>query len=172
MTAEHERAQAVKARFRAASAQVDSRLSGGGRRSPAEEMRSLADEAERLDQPGTWDRYGDSGPVAVLEDHVRELLGKPAAVMFPSGIMAQQSVLRVLCDEQGTRRVALPDLSHLLHHELDGPLLLQGLRYERLTTGATFPLARHLEAIPGKLGAVLTELPLRDAGYLLRRGKS
>ena len=47
--------------------------------------------------------------------------------------MAQQSVLRVWCDERGSRRVALPGLSHLLRHELDGPQLLHGFCYERLT---------------------------------------
>ena len=96
-----------------------------------------------------------------------ELLGKPAAAMFPSGIMAQQSVLRVWADRQGSSRIAIPALSHLLHYELDGPQLFNGFDYERLTIGAKVPTVADLEAIPGRLGAVLLELPLRDAGYLL-----
>ncbi len=36
-----------------------------------------------------------------------------------------------------------------------------------LTRGFEAPAARHLKAIPGRLGAVLAELPLRDAGCLL-----
>ena len=31
--------------------------------------------------------YGDGGTVTVLEDEVRALLGKPAAVFMPSGTM-------------------------------------------------------------------------------------
>ena len=74
-----------------------------------------------------WDRYGERGAVAQLESEVAELLGKPAAVMFPSGIMAQQAALRAWCDRSGSRRVALPDLSHLVHHEQDGPRRVLGL---------------------------------------------
>ena len=33
--------------------------------------------------------------------------------------------------------------------------------------GVEAPAARHVEAIPGRLGAVLAELPLREAGCLL-----
>jgi threonine aldolase len=87
--------------------------------------------------------------------------------MFPSGIMAQQSVLRVWTDRQASTRVAIPELSHLLCYEADGPQQLNAFRFERLTTGPTVPTAEHLQAIPGRLGAVLLELPLRDAGYLL-----
>jgi threonine aldolase len=87
--------------------------------------------------------------------------------MFPSGIMAQQSVLRVWTDRQGSSRVAIPELSHLLCYEADGPQQLNSFRYERLTTGPTVPTVEHLAAIPGRLGAALLELPLRDAGYLL-----
>lgn len=36
------------------------------------------------------DPYGDGGAVAVLEDEVRALLDKPAAVFMPSGTMIQQ----------------------------------------------------------------------------------
>ena len=96
-----------------------------------------------------------------------ELLGKPAAAMFPSGVMAQQSVLRCWTDRQGSTRVALPGLSHLLHHEQDGPALLHGLRYEHLTEAARTPTVEDLDAVKGPLGAVLVELPLRDGGYLL-----
>jgi threonine aldolase len=129
----------------------------------------LSAEAELLAEPDVWDRYGDKGPVAALEADVARLLDKPAAVMFPSGIMAQQAMLRVWCDRMGSRRVALPGLSHLLHHEMDGPQLLHGLQYERLTTGPVVPTVVDLHAITGPLGAVLLELPLRDAGYLLPR---
>jgi len=50
------------------------------------------------------DRYGDGGVVAELEEEIAALLGKPAAVFFPSGTMAQQSVLRVHADRRGAVR--------------------------------------------------------------------
>jgi threonine aldolase len=141
--------------------------------SPQEAMRAIIAELDRSDDgvDATWDRYGDGGPVAALESKVAGLLGKPAAVMFPSGTMAQQSVLRVWSDRQGSRRIAIPALSHLLHHEQDGPRLLNGLEWALLTTGVStggvLPTVEHLAAIPGVLGAALLELPLRDGGYLL-----
>jgi threonine aldolase len=85
--------------------------------------------------------------------------------------MAQQSVLRVWSDRQASRRIAIPALSHLLHHEQDGPRLLNGFEWALLATGVSdggvLPTVEHLAAIPGVLGAALLELPLRDGGYLL-----
>lgn len=114
-----------------------------------------------------WDTYAEHGAIERLEQEVKALLGKPAAAYFPSGIMAQQAALRVHSERAGSVRVALPDLSHLLVHEEDGPRIVQHLRMEHLTQGAQAPTAAHLEAIPGLLAAVLVELPLRDAGCLL-----
>jgi threonine aldolase len=103
-------------RMRAAVPRVRRRLPGGVADAPAQVLRQLADELERSAEPQRWDRYGNGGPVEQLEQQVAELLGKPAAAMFPSGIMAQQAALRVWTDRAGSRRVAIPELSHLLHH--------------------------------------------------------
>ncbi len=113
------------------------------------------------------DRYGEGGAVAALESEVAELLGKPAAVFMPSGVMAQQAVLRSFADERGTRRVAVHGLSHFVVHELNALEEVHGLRIERLTGEPRQPRPDDLEAIPGRLAAVTLELPLRDAGYLL-----
>ncbi|HEV2798819.1 MAG TPA: beta-eliminating lyase-related protein [Nocardioides sp.] len=151
-------------RFRAAMAAADS-IFWRPLSSPAEMFRDLAAYAE---EHGTeWDRYGERGAVDELEGRVAELLGKPAAVMFPSGVMAQQATLRAWCDRSGSRRVALPDLSHLLHHEQDGPRRVLGLELEHLTTGRETPTAEALGKVGGRLGAAMVELPLRDAGCLL-----
>jgi threonine aldolase len=135
------------------------------RETPAEHFGRLAEAADELDLG--WDVYGARGAVAMLEEQVADLLGTEAAVMLPSGVMGQQAMLRVWCDRAGSTRVALPDLSHLLHHEADGPRLVHGLRFEHLTTGSRVATADDLAEIPGDLGAVLVELPLRDAGCLL-----
>lgn len=153
-------------RFRAAAQQCQDVVVGFRHRSPAEVFRSLADACDEfgIDE---WDRYGESGPIEQLESELADLLRKPAAAFFPSGTMAQQAALRVWSDRAGTRRIALPDLSHLLHHELDGPRLMHGFEVEHLTLGATTPTAAHLAELPGTLAAVLVELPLRDGACLL-----
>jgi threonine aldolase len=151
-------------RFRAASANAEW-IFGRAPSTPAAMFRDLGEYAETHDI--AWDRYGERGAVEQLEAEVAELLGKPAAVMFPSGVMAQQAALRAWCDRSGSRRVALPDLSHLVHHEQDGPRRVLGLELEWLTTGRETPTADALTRIGGRLGAVMVELPLRDAGCLL-----
>ncbi|MEU6137568.1 beta-eliminating lyase-related protein [Nocardioides sp. NPDC047086] len=133
--------------------------------SPAEVFDGLAEACRELGIE-EWDVYAERGPVARLEAEVSELLGKPAAY-FPSGTMAQQVALRIHADTAGSRRVAMPDLSHLLVHEDDGPRILQDLLIEHLTTGRETPTRAHLDAIPGPLAACLVELPLRDAGCVL-----
>ena len=136
------------------------------RTTPAEVFSTLAGACEEFGIED-WDRYGDGGAVAAVEEQVAEVLGKPSAVFFVSGTMAQQAMLRVWCDRGQSSRVAIPDLSHLLFHELDGPRLLHGLRFEPLTEGRHTPTADDLRALPAGLGAALVELPLRDAGCLL-----
>lgn len=159
-------------RARAATPGVTRWLTGRAPSTPERELRDLADVVSASSGGGNeelsrWDRYGEHGAVAVIESRLAELLGKPAAAMFPSGVMAQQSVLRVWCDASGSRRVALPSLSHLLRSEEDGPRMLHGFDFALLTDGPRVPLAADLSTIRGRLGAVLLELPLRDAGFIL-----
>jgi threonine aldolase len=155
-------------RFRSAALACDDTVVWHARRGPAETMALLAEAAEELGID-EWDRYGEDGAVDRLETEVAALLGKPTAVFFVSGVMAQQAVLRVWCERRRSQRVAIPDLAHQLRHETDGPRLLQGFRFETLTTGWETATAESLLAIPGArdLGAVQLELPLREAGCLL-----
>jgi threonine aldolase len=155
-------------RFRDTAAACDDTVFWHPMETPGDVLRRLADLADELaaERGVRWDQYGARGPVAVLEEQVGELFGRPAA-FFPSGVMAQQAALRVWCDRAGTRRVALPDLSHLLVHEMDGPRRLHGFEVEHLTEGPEVATAESLAGIPGRLGAVLVELPLRDAGCRL-----
>jgi threonine aldolase len=141
-------------------------VSGQSPGSPAQVFMGLAEACVRLGIE-EWDGYGDGGAVTRLEKDLIERFGVEAAAFFPSGVMAQQAALRVHCDRAGSRRVAMPDLSHLLVHEEDGPRILHGLEVSFLTHGFQAPTAAHLDAVPGRLGAVLAELPLRDAGCLL-----
>ncbi|GAA1933007.1 threonine aldolase family protein [Nocardioides hwasunensis] len=154
----------LTARFRAASASAQTVFW----RAPVTPAAMFHDLAAFAEEHGIErDAYGARGAVAQLEGEVAELLGKPAAVMFPSGVMAQQATLRSWCDRSASRRVALPDLSHLVHHEQDGPRRVLGLELEWLTTGRETPTAAALARVGGRLGAALVELPLRDGGCLL-----
>jgi threonine aldolase len=152
-------------RLRAAALKCTSMVVWHPRTTPAEVFAELAKACEELGVD-EWDSYGGGGAVERIEREVAELLGKPAAAFFVSGTMAQQAMLRVWCERRGSRRVAIPDLSHLLVHELDGPRLMHGLRFEHLTEGRATPTGDDLRALTPGLGAALVELPLRDAGCL------
>ena len=156
-------------RFRAAADAATGGVFWHPRRTPAEVLRAAAEAAEQLDLD--WDRYGSGGALAMVETQLAELFGAPGAeveaAFFPSGVMAQQCALRVWADRAGTKRIALPELSHLLVHEDDGPRRLHGFELEYLSRGQALPTVEDLRAIPGRLAACLLELPLRDAGCAL-----
>ena len=155
----------MRDRYRAAADLCDSTVIGHRRRSPGEVLRTLADACDEMDLD--WDLYAERGPVARLEEELAQLLGTEGAAFFPSGTMAQQAALRVWCDRAGTRRVAMPDRAHPVVHEQDGPRRLHAFEVEHLTVGHRAATAADLAAISGRLGAVLVELPLRDAGCVL-----
>lgn len=50
--------------------------------------------------------YGKGKVIEDFQDKMANLLGKEAAVFFPSGTMAQQIALRIWCDEKGVAKVA------------------------------------------------------------------
>ncbi|MGY5883862.1 threonine aldolase family protein [Modestobacter lacusdianchii] len=110
------------------------------------------------------DRYGDGGVVAELEGEVAELLGQPAAVYLPSGIMAQQSALRVHADRRGRRTVVFHPQSHLDVHEGRPLERLQGL-IGRPAGARDRLLARtDLDDVAEQPAALVVELPQRDLG--------
>ena len=80
-----EAGRSVADRRREAMPAVTRHLAAGAPPSPAQLLADLAEETALLGAGGGWDRYGEHGPVAELERQVAELLGKPAAAMFPSG---------------------------------------------------------------------------------------
>lgn len=138
-------------------------LVGHGDISPAAWLHELAAGATEVD----LDRYGDGGEVGALESEVAELLGKPAAVLMPSGVMAQQAALRSWAERSPSDAVAVHGLSHFVLHELDALSELHHLRVQRLTDEPRQPTVADLDDLAGPLAAVSLELPLRDAGYLL-----
>jgi threonine aldolase len=125
-------------------------------------LRELADAPAAAGPP---DRYGSGPVVQTLEARVADLLGLPALFVI-KGVIAQQAVLRVWTDRRRTPTVALHPRSHLDLDEASAYERLHGLRPVRLGTHRPFT-ADDLEAAAEQLGAVVVELPLRRAGYLL-----
>ncbi|MGN9776308.1 threonine aldolase family protein [Micromonospora sp. H33] len=113
------------------------------------------------------DLYGEGGVVELVEHRIAELLGTEAAVLFPTGTMAQQVALRHGAELTGRDAVALHPLSHPLVHERDAYAVLTGLRAARTPDAARFPTAEEVSDLGEPFGTLLLELPLRDAGFLL-----
>jgi threonine aldolase len=113
------------------------------------------------------DYYGVGGAVAELEQEIAKILGKPAALFFLTGTMAQQATLRVHADRGQSRSVAFHPACHLETHEERGYQHLHDLfgvpvgpRNEPLSAAE---LARTKQPI----SALLIELPQRDLGGTL-----
>ncbi|MFJ7180546.1 threonine aldolase family protein [Streptomyces massasporeus] len=131
------------------------------------ESLAVLEEAEGvhdLDEPS--DVYGD-GVVEALETKVAGLLGTEAAVFFPTGTMAQQVALRCWAGRTGNPAVALHALSHPEVHERNAFSEVAGLRPVRLTGEPRMPTAAEVRDFEEPFGALMLELPLRDAGFVL-----
>ncbi|MGW0928514.1 threonine aldolase family protein [Streptomyces sp. NPDC002644] len=139
----------------------------GFRSTLRERLEDLVKEAgavHDLDEPS--DIYG-SGVVGTLERRVAGLLGKEAAAFFPSGTMAQQVALRCWAGRTGNRAVALHPLAHPELHERNAFAEVSGLRSLRLTDEPRLPTPEEIHGLGEPFGALMLELPLRDAGFVL-----
>ncbi|MFE0252176.1 threonine aldolase family protein [Streptomyces sp. NPDC059010] len=127
-----------------------------------DEARAL--ELHDLDEPS--DLYGD-GIVEALEDRTAGLLGTEAAAFFPTGTMAQQVALRCWAGRTGDPAVALHALAHPEVHERNAFSQVSGLRPVRVTSEPRLPTAAEVRDLDEPFGALMLELPLRDAGFVL-----
>jgi threonine aldolase len=139
------------------------RLSNHCYRPPAEVLSALA-EYPAAAEPA--DFYGAGGAAKLLEQRTAELLGKPAAMFFIKGMIAQMSVLRAAAEQARTLNVAIHPMSHIDLDEADALWRVHNLRPVRLGRYSPFGVAE-LETITDPIGAVVVELPLRRSGYLL-----
>lgn len=154
----------TRERMWAARAASDRILSGPRPVSMREQLQALTDR-DGLDGPP--DAYGTGGPVQELEERVALLLGTEAAVLFPTGVMAQQVALRYGADLLGRNTVAVHPLGHLEVHEHQAHAQLSGLRSVWPTTERRNPTAAEVAALGERVSTVMLELPLRDAGFVL-----
>ncbi|MFF8588692.1 threonine aldolase family protein [Streptomyces althioticus] len=123
-----------------------------------------AGDAYDLDE--TADIYGN-GVVEALERRVADLLGTEAAAFFPTGTMAQQVALRCWAGRTGNPAVALHPLSHPEVYERNAFSQVSGLRPVHFANEPRLPTADEVRDLPEPFGALMLELPLRDAGFVL-----
>lgn len=112
------------------------------------------------------DIYSDGPAMRQLERETASLLGKPVALFFHKGIVAQQAALLVHAAATNRRVVALHPSSHFAMNEHDAVDRLAGLVSLRLGSDLRHFTAADLDRAAEPLAAVTVELPLRNAGFL------
>ncbi|MFE2062047.1 threonine aldolase family protein [Streptomyces sp. NPDC059467] len=160
--------QRMRERRAAAYRKADRVLARMGMRASLRErlarLQEAAPDVYDLDEPA--DVYGN-GIVESLEERVAALLGTEAAAFFPTGTMAQQVALRCWAARTGNPTVALHALAHPELHERNAFREVAGLRTVRVTGEPRLPTAQEIRGFEEPFGALMLELPLRDAGFVL-----
>ncbi|KGP84649.1 MULTISPECIES: threonine aldolase family protein [unclassified Paenibacillus] len=110
------------------------------------------------------DHYGNGEIIDQFQQQMADVLGKEAAVFFPSGTMAQQIALRIWCDRKGIKRVAYHPLSHLEIHEEDGLKELHQIESILLADEDRLIRMEDVEGIDEEISCLLLELPQREIG--------
>ena len=133
-----------------------------GAEQPAEVLERLASWCAAEDVE--FDHYGRGSLIESLEDKVASLLGFPAGRFMPSGKLAQNAALRIWSERARTRHIGMHPTSHLELHEARAYSHLFGLRATLVGPARSPLLAEHLRAVAEPMAALLTELPIREAG--------
>ncbi len=110
---------------------------------------------------------GVHAPVTELEERIAGLLGKPAALFFPSGTMAQQTALRVHADRRNRRTFAAHPQTHVALWEEQGYNAVHHLVHRPVGDHHELITLDDLEAIREPVSSLLLELPQREIGGLL-----
>lgn len=128
-------------------------------RRPADALRRMLELVDDDTAPGD--------PQAALEARLATLLGKEAALLFPTGTMAQQVALRLHAETRGRLSFAAHPQTHLDSWEMQGYAAVHGLRLQRAGDPYELMTLADLAAVPEPTAAVVWELPQRDLGGLL-----
>ncbi|MDG0793906.1 beta-eliminating lyase-related protein [Cohnella ginsengisoli] len=127
-------------------------------------VRVLLDALAGTDGNEESDMYGKGETIERFQAKMAAYLGKPDAVFFPSGTMAQQIALRIHCDETGKRKVAYHPLSHLEIHEEDGLKELHRIETVRLADRDRLIRLDDVRLLDEDVACLLLELPQREIG--------
>jgi threonine aldolase len=106
-------------------------------------------------------------PVAQLETRLAELLGKPRALFFPSGTMAQQVALRIHAERTGRPTFTAHPANHLDLWENRGYSAVHRLRYLPAGENTRLLTLDDLRQVTEPVSTLLIELPQREIGGLL-----
>lgn len=142
-----------------------------GDRIPLTPAESLAQMQALLQaHPQANDQYLGGGAVAELEKKFSALLGKEDTVFMPTGTLANQVALRLLCGE--ARHALVQQESHIYRDESNAVSTLSHINVVPLANGRAAPTLDEIrEAIgraengpyPIKVGAISLESPVRRA---------
>ncbi|PWV98552.1 L-threonine aldolase [Paenibacillus cellulosilyticus] len=135
-------------------------MNGHGKRN----VHVLKEAFEAVDGDVDSDMYGNGAIMEQFHNTFAQLLGKPAAVFFPSGTMAQQIALRIWSDAAGSKKVAYHPLCHLEIHEQDGLKHLHHLEPILLADTTRPVLLSDVLNMPEGVACLLLELPQREIG--------
>lgn len=114
------------------------------------------------------DFYLAEGAIGELEAQFAKILGKEDAAFMPTGTMANQIAIRLLCGER--RHLLLQKESHVYRDESDGVSILSGINPVPLDGGTGDALYRSVadgfaqateDAYPIEVGAISLESPVR-----------
>jgi threonine aldolase len=90
------------------------------------------------------DQYGEDPTMNRLQERIADLLGEEAALWIPSGTMANQIALRVLCRPGDDVLVARE--SHAMWHEAGAAAANAGIQFTEIGSGGTFTRDEFLAA--------------------------
>ncbi|MDI4645748.1 threonine aldolase family protein [Cohnella hashimotonis] len=124
----------------------------------------LMEAFEGTDADASSDMYGKGEIIERFQAKMAAYLGKPEAVFFPSGTMAQQIALRIHCDETGKGKVAYHPLSHLELHEEDGLKELHRIETVLLAERDRLIGPADVRLLGDDVACLLLELPQREIG--------
>ncbi|WP_322924847.1 threonine aldolase family protein [Paenibacillus campi] len=136
------------------------RVNGNGPRN----IDMLKEAFESVDGTTGSDHYGQGELIEQFQQQMAEELGKPAAVFFPSGTMAQQIALRIWCDRNGVKRVAYHPLSHLELHEQNALKELHHIESILIGDQDRVTGLEDVTSIKEDISCLLLELPQREIG--------
>jgi threonine aldolase len=134
----------------------------------AERIQELSRLMGKYDKPG--DVYLANGVVTELEHRMAELVGKEDAAFLPTGTLANNLAVRVLCGDH--RHALVQRESHLYLDEADSASLLSGINLVPLAAGKAAPSYEEVAAAidsaehgpyPLAVGAISIESPVRRA---------
>ena len=110
------------------------------------------------------DVYGSGKLINEFEAKIAALLGKPAAVLMPSGTMAQQIAVRIWADRAGTPVFGMHPTCHLELHEQHGYAFLHQLKAVLIGPRNAPIAAKHIAEQAQNISALILELPAREIG--------